>query len=62
MHARPSPHVVAPIVGSVILALVLVVVWAAVPEALQMPIVLVGFMATVILYGLLYSLQRRHHW
>jgi len=62
MDTHPRLHVMTPIVVAVLLALVLVVVWAAVPEDLQGAVLLVGIASEAILYGILYTVQRRRHW
>jgi len=62
MHVHPRPTVIRPIVGALVLALVLVFVWEAAPEALLVPLLLVGLAAEVILYGTLYVIERRRHW
>jgi len=62
MDTHPRLHVLTPIVVAVLLALVLVVVWAAVPEDQQGAVLLVGIVAEVVLYGILYMVQRRRHW
>lgn len=58
MHAQPRPHLVMPIVGAVVLALALMLVWAAAPEIILVPVLLVVVAAELILY----ALQRRRHW
>ena len=62
MHADRRPTVMRLIFGAVLLALVLVGFWAAVPAALLGLIVLVGVVAEGIIYGVLYVAQRRRHW
>jgi len=62
MHAHRRPRVIAPVLGAVLLALVLVVIWAAMPEAVLLPVLLLAVAAEMILYGVLYLIQRRRHW
>jgi hypothetical protein len=62
MHAHPGSRVVAPVLGAVLLALVLVVVWAAMPEAAVLPILVLVAAAEITLYGVLYLIQRRRRW
>lgn len=62
MHAQPGSHLFMPIVGAVVLALALMFVWAAAPEIILVPVLLVVVAAELILYGVLYALQRRRHW
>lgn len=62
MDTHPRLHVMTPIVVAVVLALVLVVVVAAVPPESQGAILLLGIVAEVVLYGILYVVQRRRHW
>jgi uncharacterized membrane protein len=62
MHAQPRSHLFMPIVGAVVLALALMIVWAAAPEIILVPVLLVVVAAELILYGVLYALQRRRHW
>jgi hypothetical protein len=62
MHAHSRPAVKGPIVAAVLLALALLVVWAAVPEAMLVPILLFGVVAEVLLYVGLYVVERRRRW
>ncbi len=62
MHVHPRPTVIRPIVGAVLLALMLVVIWAAVPEAILVPILLLAVVAEVVIYGVLFVVGRRRHW
>jgi len=62
MDTHPRLHVMTPIVVAVLLALILIVLWAAVPEDLQGAVLLFGIAAEAILYGLLYVVQRKRHW
>lgn len=62
MHAHPRPTLMGPIIWAVLLALVLVGVWAMVPEAPLGLILLVGVVAEGIIYSVLYVVQRRRHW
>jgi len=62
VRARPRPEVMRPIVGAVLLAPVLVLVWVAVPGVVLVPVLLLGITAEVILYAVLYVAQRRSHW
>jgi len=62
MDTHPRLHVMTPIVVAVLLALILIVLWAAVPEDLQGAVLLFGIAAEVVLYGTLYMIQRRRHW
>jgi hypothetical protein len=62
MQTHPRPVVTRPIVGAVLLALGLLLVWVEAPEALLVPILLVGLAAEAIFYGVLYVMQRRRHW
>lgn len=62
MDTHPRLHVMTPIVVALLLALVLIVVWAAVPADLQGAVLLLCIAAEVALYGTLYMIQRRRHW
>ena len=62
MHAHPGPTVIRPVVGALLVALVLVAAWAAMPEALLVPLLLVAVAAEMIFYGILYLIERRRHW
>ena len=62
MHTHPRPVAVRPIAGAMFLALVLAVSWASAPDADLVPLILVGFVAEVVIYGALYLMQRRRHW
>jgi len=62
MHAVRQPTVMGLTFGAVLLALVLVGFWAAVPTAPLGLILLVGVVAEGIIYGVLYVVQRRRHW
>jgi hypothetical protein len=62
MHAQRRPTVIGLIFGAVLLTLVLVGFWAVVPAAPLGLILLVGVVAEVIIYGVLYVVQRRRHW
>jgi len=62
MDTHPRLHVMTPIVVAVLLALILIVLWAAVPEELQGAVLLFGIAAEVVLYLTLYLIQRRRHW
>ncbi|MFI5211232.1 MAG: hypothetical protein ACHQ2E_12355 [Gemmatimonadales bacterium] len=52
----------APLVGAVLLAVILVAVWGASPEAVLVPLLLVAACAEVILYAVLCVVERRRHW
>ena len=53
---------VTPVLGAVVIAAALVVVWLLAPEITLVALLLLGVAAEVILYGVLYLVERRHHW
>ena len=62
MHTHTRPTIMSPILGAVLLALALIIVWAAVPDALLVFILLFGVVAELLLYGIMYVIERRRHW
>lgn len=52
----------APVGEPVALVVLLAVIWAAAPEDLRGPLMLVGGMFAAVTYLVLYAVQRRRHW
>ncbi len=62
MLVQLGPRFLGLILGAALLALVLLLAWAALPEELRGFVVLFGGVASVALYVLLYVVERRRHW
>jgi len=59
-HRRATQ--VTPVVGAVVIAAALLAVWLLAPEVTLVTLILLGAAAEVILYGVLYLVERRRHW
>jgi len=62
MHAGRRPTLAGLIGGAVLLAVVLFGFWALMPAVPLGLILLVGVVAEVTIYTVLYVVQRRRHW
>ena len=62
MHTHPSPIAARPIAGAFLLAMILIVVWAAAPDVPVVLLLLAVLFAEVVIDGAMYVLQRRRHW
>ena len=61
MHARPGRSLGLLVIVAIGLTLALGLVFAVAPET-QPVILLVGAVACVVLYGVIYVVERRRHW
>jgi hypothetical protein len=61
MHARPGRTLSLLVIAAVGLTLAVGLVLAVEPDT-QPAILLVGAVASVVLYGIIYAVERRRHW
>lgn len=62
MLARPRPMRTRLVIGAVLIAVALLAVWVVAPEVTLVILLLLGAAAEMILYAVLYVIQRRRHW